>query len=73
VGILLFHLIKSIAMRNIHHLLAVLSIIIISGATLAMIKGQTMTELVMALVAMVTGGVLFLIYTYIDNELKSNK
>jgi hypothetical protein len=60
-------------MRNIHHLLAVLSILLIGGSTLTMIHGKTMTELVMSLIGMVEALIIYLIYTYIDNKLKSKR
>jgi hypothetical protein len=60
-------------MRNIHHLLAVLSILLMCGSTLTMIHGQTMTELVMSLIGMVEALIIYLIYTYIDNKLKSKR
>jgi hypothetical protein len=60
-------------MRNIHHLLAVLSILLMCGSTLTMIHGKTMTELVMSLIGMVDALIIYLIYTYIDNKLKSKK
>ncbi len=56
-------------MKNLHHLIAVLSILIIGGSTLTMIHGTTMTEVYMSLLGMFTGGVIFLIYTKIDNEI----
>lgn len=56
-------------MRKMHHLLAVLSILIIGGSTLTMIHGTTMTEVTMSLFGMITGGIVFLIYTRIDNEI----
>jgi hypothetical protein len=71
VGILLFHLIKSIAMLKIHHLLAVLSLLLIGGSTLTMIHGKTMDELVMSLIGMVEGFIIFLIYERIDYKLKN--
>jgi hypothetical protein len=71
VGILLFHLIKSITMRKIHHLLAALSILIIGGSTLTMIHGTTMPELYVSLLGMISGGIIFLIYAKIDNEIKN--
>lgn len=56
-------------MRNLHNLLAALSILIIGGSTLTMIHGTTMTEVTMSLFGMITGGIIFLIYTKIDNEI----
>jgi len=70
VGILLFHLIKSITMLKVHHLLAVLSLLLIGGSTLTMIHGKTMSDLVMSLIGMVEGFIIFLIYAKIDNEIK---
>lgn len=58
-------------MRKMHHLLAALSILIIGGSTLTMIHGTTMTELYMSLLGMITGGIIFLIYTKIDNEINN--
>lgn len=56
-------------MRKIHHLLAALSILIMGGSTLTMIHGTTMTEVTMSLFGMITGGIVFLIYTRINNEI----
>lgn len=58
-------------MRKLHHLLAVLSILLIGGSTLTMIHGKTMTEVTMSLFGMITGGIVFLIYTKIDNEINN--
>lgn len=55
-----------------HHLIAVLSILVIGCSTITMIHGTTMPELYMSLFGMITGGIIFLIYTYIDNDIKNN-
>lgn len=56
-------------MRKIHHLLAAISILIMGGSTLTMIHGKTMTEVSMSLLGIITGVIIFLIYTQIDNEI----
>ena len=57
-------------MLKVHHLLAVLSLLLIGGSTLTMIHGKTMSDLVMSLIGMVEGFIIFLIYAKIDNEIK---
>lgn len=58
-------------MRNLHHLLAVLSILLMGGSTLTMIHGKTMPELYVSLIGMVEGFIIFLIYERIDYKLKN--
>ena len=57
-------------MRKLHHILAVLSLFLVGGSTITMIKGTTMPELIMSLIGMIEGGIIFLIYAKIDNEIK---
>ena len=58
-------------MRKIHHLLGLLSLFLVGGSTIAMIKGTTMPELYVSLLGMISGGIIFLIYAKIDNEIKN--
>lgn len=58
-------------MRKIHHLLGLLSLFLVVGSTITMIKGTTMPELYVSLLGMISGGIIFLIYAKIDNEIKN--
>ena len=58
-------------MRKIHHLLGLLSLFLVVGSTITMIKGTTMPDLIMSLIGMIEGGIIFLIYAKIDNEIKN--
>ena len=70
VGILWFHLIKNIAMRKIHYLIAVFALFLIGGTTVTMIKAKDMVEVLMSLIGIFEGIIIFFIFERIDNKIK---